>query len=129
MSFPTAWRRRSGSAESGSREVNGRRVGLARALYVKPTVLVLDEATSSLDTATERRIVDTLAALEGQLTTIVVTHRIPTVRYCDRILYLEHGSARMIGPYDELTAFIADTAAIAARGGLTCRTRLAGATQ
>jgi ABC-type multidrug transport system fused ATPase/permease subunit len=105
--------------ERGIRLSGGQRqrVGLARALYVKPTVLVLDEATSSLDTATERRIVDTLAALEGQLTTIVVTHRIPTVRYCDRILYLEHGSARMIGPYNELTAFIADTAAIAVAAG------------
>ena len=71
-------------------------------------MLVLDEATSSLDTVTERRIVETLAALEGQLTTIVVTHRIPTVRYCDRILYLERGGPRMIGSYDELTAFMTD---------------------
>ena len=81
--------------ERGVRLSGGQRqrVGLARALYVRPTVLVLDEATSSLDTATEQRIVDTLAALEGHLTKIVVTHRIPTVRDCDRILYLEQGRA------------------------------------
>ena len=96
--------------ERGVRLSGGQRqrVGLARALYIRPTVLVLDEATSSLDTVTERRIVDTLAALEAQLTTVIVTHRIPTVRYCDRILYLDKARARMIGTYDELTEFMSD---------------------
>jgi ABC-type multidrug transport system fused ATPase/permease subunit len=102
--------------ERGVRLSGGQRqrVGLARALYVKPTVLVLDEATSSLDTVTERRIVDTLAALEGRLTMVIVTHRIPTVRYCDRILYLEKGSGQVMGSYEELTGFMADHPALIA---------------
>ena len=65
------------------------RVGLARALYTRPSVLVLDEATSNLDQATEHRIVETLAALQGGVTMIVVTHRTASVRHCDRIVYLE----------------------------------------
>jgi ATP-binding cassette, subfamily B, bacterial PglK len=78
------------------------RVGLARALYTRPSVLVLDEATSNLDQATERRIVETLAALRGGVTMIVVTHRTASVRHCDRVLYLEQGAIRASGTFDEI---------------------------
>src|SRR5947208_5929398 len=82
--------------ERGVRLSGGQRqrVGLARALYTRPSVLVLDEATSNLDQVTEQQIVDTLTELRRGLTMIVVTHRIATVRNCDRILYLEAGSMR-----------------------------------
>ena len=82
--------------ERGVRLSGGQRqrVGLARALYTRPKVLVLDEATSNLDQATEHRIVETLAELRGGVTMIVVTHRQASVRYCDRLLYLERGGAR-----------------------------------
>ena len=95
--------------ERGVRLSGGQRqrLGLARALYTRPTVLILDEATSNLDTATEQRIVDTLAELRRGLTTILVTHRISTVRDCDRILYLERGTIRVAGTFDDLTAFMA----------------------
>lgn len=95
--------------ERGVRLSGGQRqrLGLARALYTQPTVLILDEATSNLDTATEQRIVDTLAELRRGLTTILVTHRISTVRDCDRILYLERGTIRVAGTFDDLTAFMA----------------------
>jgi ATP-binding cassette, subfamily B, bacterial PglK len=95
--------------ERGVRLSGGQRqrLGIARALYVRPTVLILDEATSNLDTATEQRIVDTLGELRRELTTIVVTHRISTVRDCDRILYLDKGTLRLAGSFDDLTSFMA----------------------
>ena len=94
--------------ERGVRLSGGQRqrVGLARALYTRPSVLVLDEATSNLDHGTERRIVDTLAALPGGTTMIVVTHRTVSVRRCDRILYLERGEVRAEGTFDELRASV-----------------------
>ncbi len=67
------------------------RVGIARALYRRPKVLVLDEATSALDAETERAILSELARLKGQITTIVVTHRLETLRDCDAIVRLESG--------------------------------------
>jgi ABC-type bacteriocin/lantibiotic exporter with double-glycine peptidase domain len=88
--------------ERGVRLSGGQRqrVGLARALYTRPSVLVLDEATSNLDQVTERQIVDTLTELRGGLTMIVVTHRIATVRNCDRILHIEEGSMRALGNFE-----------------------------
>jgi ABC-type bacteriocin/lantibiotic exporter with double-glycine peptidase domain len=88
--------------ERGVRLSGGQRqrVGLARALYTQPSVLVLDEATSNLDQVTERQIVDTLTELRGGLTMIVVTHRIATVRNCDRILHIEEGSMRALGDFE-----------------------------
>jgi ATP-binding cassette, subfamily B, bacterial PglK len=94
--------------ERGVRLSGGQRqrVGLARALYTRPTVLVLDEATSNLDQATEHRIVDTLAELRGGVTMIVVTHRQASVRHCDRLLYLERGRVRALGSFDEICAAV-----------------------
>ena len=90
--------------ERGIRLSGGQRqrVGLARALYTRPSVLVLDEATSNLDQVTERQIVQTLTALQGGVTMIVVTHRVATVRNCDRILYLDGGRIRALGGFDEV---------------------------
>jgi ABC-type multidrug transport system fused ATPase/permease subunit len=96
--------------ERGVRLSGGQRqrVGLARALYTRPSVLVLDEATSNLDQATEHRIVETLAQLQGGVTMIVVTHRQASVRYCDRLLYLERGRVRALGSFDEVRAAVPD---------------------
>lgn len=93
--------------ERGVRLSGGQRqrLGLARALYIHPSVLILDEATSNLDVATEQRIVETLAELSSGLTTIVVTHRIPSVRNCDRIIYLDNGVVRFEGKFDGLMSF------------------------
>jgi ATP-binding cassette, subfamily B, bacterial PglK len=101
--------------ERGVRLSGGQRqrVGLARALYTRPSVLVLDEATSNLDQATERRIVDTLAELQRGVTIVFVTHRIASVRHCDRILYVENGEVRASGTFAEVRAVVPELDAVA----------------
>lgn len=67
------------------------RIGIARALYHDPAVFVLDEATSALDIATERGVMEAVAALQGSRTIVIVAHRLSTVERCDRIYRLEQG--------------------------------------
>ena len=65
---------------------------------------MLDEATSALDNETERRITNTLEALRGQVTVIVIAHRLSTVRRCDQIAFLEAGRIRARGTFDQVVA-------------------------
>ena len=88
------------------------RVGIARALYTRPSVLVLDEATSNLDRDTEARIVDTLARLSGDLTMVVVTHRVASVRRCDRLVYLEDGAIKAVGTFAEVAAHVPELSGV-----------------
>jgi ATP-binding cassette subfamily C protein len=90
--------------ERGARLSGGerQRVAIARALYRNPDVLVLDEATSALDNQTERAIVSALGVLRGVKTTVVVAHRLSTVRACDRLILLGEGRVVGEGTYDEL---------------------------
>jgi ABC-type bacteriocin/lantibiotic exporter with double-glycine peptidase domain len=67
------------------------RIGIARALYNDPEVLVLDEATSSLDDATETQIMDEIYDLSGNKTLIIIAHRLSTVERCDRNIRIEDG--------------------------------------
>ena len=82
--------------ERGVRLSGGQRqrIGIARALYHNPDVLVLDEATSSLDTETEHGVMQAVQALQGDKTVIIVAHRLSTVEYCDRLYRLE--SSRIV---------------------------------
>jgi len=64
------------------------RLGLARALYHGPWLLLLDQATSSLDTATEAKLIEALRSLSGKLTIVTVAHRLSTVAGCDKLVDL-----------------------------------------
>lgn len=91
---------RGGRLSGGQRQ----RLVIARALYHDPPVLVLDEATSSLDSRTERRVADAVAALPEDKTVLIVAHRLTTIRDCDVIHVLEQGRLRASGTYDDLVA-------------------------
>ncbi len=79
------------------------RIALARALLRKPALLVLDEATSSLDAENQRRIRDAVEALHGELTMVVVAHRLSTVRDADQIVVLDAGCVVEQGTFEELS--------------------------
>jgi ABC-type multidrug transport system fused ATPase/permease subunit len=78
------------------------RIGIARALYHDPDVLVLDEATSALDNVTERAVMDAIHNIGRSKTIILIAHRLTTVRACDAIFVLEEGGLGAQGTYDEL---------------------------
>lgn len=78
------------------------RIGIARAMYLSPNVLIFDEATSSLDNLTQERFTNTLINLREGKTTIIIAHRLKTVIHCDRILFLENGRVSGLASFDEL---------------------------
>jgi ABC-type multidrug transport system fused ATPase/permease subunit len=78
------------------------RIAIARALYRKPSVLVLDEGTSALDGNTEAKVLSALSALGDGMTLLHVAHRMSTVRRCDRLVMIESGGIAGIGSFDEL---------------------------
>ncbi len=79
------------------------RVGIARALYHDPPVLVLDEATSSLDTETEQGVMEAVRALHGDKTLLIVAHRLSTVAHCDRLFRLDQGRLVAEGNFEFVT--------------------------
>jgi ATP-binding cassette subfamily C protein len=78
------------------------RIGIARAMYRDPEVLILDEATSSLDNETEQHIANSIENLRGRKTLVIIAHRLSTVRHCDRIVFLKAGRIDDIGTFDQL---------------------------
>jgi ATP-binding cassette subfamily B protein len=90
--------------ENGLRLSGGQRqrLALARAFYRRSGFLVLDEATSALDNRTESEVIDALELVGRRCTTVVVAHRLSTVRRCDRIVELENGVVKAYGSFAEL---------------------------
>jgi ABC-type multidrug transport system fused ATPase/permease subunit len=93
------------------------RIGIARAMYEDPEILVLDEATSSIDTTTEAEISDAVNRLRGRKTVIVIAHRLSTVRECDRVIFLKNGRLVDQGSFDDLVLINGDFAAMVRQMG------------
>ena len=92
------------TGERGSKLSGGQRqrLGIARAMYTKPKLLVLDEATSALDGQTEADISASINALKGEVTVVVIAHRLSTIRHADKVIYLEGGKLLATGTLEEV---------------------------
>lgn len=84
------------------------RLGLARALYRKPGILFLDEATSALDAQTEAEIAKMLDGLRGEMTIVLIAHRLSTVQNADKIVYLKNGKVEAEGTFKQLQKKLPD---------------------
>ena len=96
--------------ERGTKLSGGQRqrIGIARALFTNPLLLVLDEATSSLDGQTESDFSEAIKALHGQVTVVTVAHRLSTVRTADKVIYLSNGKIIAEGSFDEVRLYVPD---------------------
>jgi ABC-type multidrug transport system fused ATPase/permease subunit len=106
--------------ENGTKLSGGQRqrLGIARAMFTKPKLLVLDEATSSLDGKTEADVSEAILELSGQVTILIVAHRLSTIKNADQIVYLEKGSIRAVGTLDHVKEQIPEFANEILRSGL-----------
>jgi ABC-type bacteriocin/lantibiotic exporter with double-glycine peptidase domain len=84
------------------------RLGIARALLTNPKLIVLDEATSSLDGQTESELSDAINKLKNQATVILVAHRLSTVRTADQVIYIAEGVIKATGTFDQVRAAVPD---------------------
>jgi ABC-type multidrug transport system fused ATPase/permease subunit len=96
--------------ERGTKISGGQRqrLGIARAMFTKPHLLVLDEATSSLDGKTEASISEAIIALHGSTTVVMIAHRLSTVRNADIVVYLSEGKVMATGTFDEVRKAVPD---------------------
>jgi ABC-type multidrug transport system fused ATPase/permease subunit len=96
--------------ERGTKISGGQRqrLGIARAMFTRPHLLVLDEATSSLDGETEAGISEAIHALRGATTVIMIAHRLSTVRDADIVVYMDKGYVSAIGTFNEVRGAVPD---------------------
>ncbi len=94
--------------ESGNKLSGGQRqrLGIARSLYTNPKLLIMDEATSSLDAESEAKITDAILSLKGNTTVLVIAHRLSTIRNADLVIYLEDGLSLGQGTFEEVRSKI-----------------------
>jgi ABC-type multidrug transport system fused ATPase/permease subunit len=86
------------------------RLGIARAIYTNPKMLVMDEATSALDGKTELDVSEAILSLRGNITIVLIAHRLSTVLKADRIVYLDNGKILSIGTFDQVKSEIPEFA-------------------
>ena len=84
------------------------RMAIARALITSPQILVLDEATSSLDADTEKTVSEAIEKLHGKVTLVVIAHRLSSIRNADKVIYLEKGRIKAQGNFEELRSQVPD---------------------
>jgi ABC-type multidrug transport system fused ATPase/permease subunit len=94
-----------GSKLSGGQR---QRLGIARALITKPRLLILDEATSSLDSQTELDVSESILSLVGDVTVIIIAHRLSTVQKSDIVVYIDNGEIKSCGPFSKVRNEIPD---------------------
>jgi ABC-type multidrug transport system fused ATPase/permease subunit len=96
--------------ERGTKMSGGQRqrLGIARAMFTKPKLLVLDESTSSLDGKSEFEVTNSIQSLHGLVTVIIIAHRLSTIRNVDQIFYISNGKIVSKGTFDELRLEIQD---------------------
>ena len=103
-SFPEGYQTIVGERGSGLSQGQRRRLAIARALLLDPAILILDEATSNIDTQTEALIQDALKRLLKGRTSFVIAHRLSTIRNADQVLVVSAGQIIERGTHDELLA-------------------------
>jgi ATP-binding cassette, subfamily B, bacterial PglK len=96
--------------ERGTKLSGGQRqrLGIARAMFTKPKLLVLDEATSALDGQTESDISSAILELKGKTTIVMIAHRLSTVRFADLVIYIDGGKITAQGSFEEVRAQVPD---------------------
>ena len=94
--------------ERGTRLSGGQRqrLGIARAMFTNPKLLVLDEATSSLDAETEESLSSAIKSLKGKTTVVLIAHRLSTVRNVDLVVYLSEGKVQAVGSFEEVRRLV-----------------------
>jgi ABC-type bacteriocin/lantibiotic exporter with double-glycine peptidase domain len=95
----------SGNSMSGGQQ---QRLGIARALYTKPKLILMDEATSALDGQTEADISESIRGLKGEVTVIVIAHRLSTIKDADQVVLLDSGKILAQGKFDEVRQRVPD---------------------
>lgn len=106
--------------DAGGRLSGGQRqrLGIARAMFTKPLLLIMDEATSSLDGETEASVSEAIQTMRGDVTVILIAHRLSTVKAADCIYYLESGELRAKGKFEEIKSLVPEFARQAKSMGL-----------
>ena len=102
MKLPNAYNTKVGERGHTLSGGERQRIAIARALLHNPKILILDEATASLDTETEKQIQDALQKLIADRTTLAIAHRLSTLRNATRLIVLDKGELAEVGTHDEL---------------------------
>ena len=82
------------------------RIGIARALYKEPSIILFDEATSSLDEKNEREIINSIINLKGKKTLICISHKLSNLKQMDKLIFIENKNIQKIGKPEEIIKFL-----------------------